>query len=180
MIFNRKHGIYVIVVCCLLTCVFCGGPSKAKDEAIYSFKLQKTSEIIVSQAHACASQLRSYWAVWEYAKASEIDFETAAKQMQGGQRQQNLAMMRENKAEIDRMMTDLKTHPDEFAEAYQKLEELYAAYMEMHKQALEPSGDWENLGNKIGEMEDNVQLKKSELDAKLAVVTSESQKEELP
>lgn len=173
MPFNKKIGVCSVIAWVVLFWAACGGSSKSKNEVLYSLKLEKTAEIIASQAHACSSQLRSYWAIWEYAKVSEIDFETAAQQMQGGQTSQNLSMMQENKAQIDRLLADLESPPENYAEAFQKLQELYAAYVQMHSQALKPSGDWENLEQRIRTVEDNVFMKKSELDAKLAAVIQE-------
>jgi len=170
---SKKIGVCAVIIWGLLFCSVCGGSSRAKDEALYGFKLEKTAGIISSQAHACSSQLRSYWAIWEYAKVSEIDFETAAQQMQGGQASQNLSMMKENKAQIDRLLADLESPPEKYAEAFQKLQKLYAAYLEIHSQALKPSRDWENLEKRIRTMEDNVLARQSELDAQLTAVSQE-------
>ena len=173
MAFNRKIAVLAVMAGAVLFYSACGSSAKSNDEALYSLKLEKTAEIIASHAYACSSQLSSYWAIWEYAKASEIDFETAAQQMQGGQTTQNLSMMQENKAQIDRLLADLESPPEKYAEAFQKLQDLYAAYVQMHSQALKPSGDWEYLEQRIRTMEDNVHTRKSELDAELSAVSQE-------
>jgi hypothetical protein len=173
MLLTKKYGTFAVVACTILLAASCGGSVKAKKELIYSFKLEKTASIIAGQAHACSSQLRSYWAIWEYAKVSEMDFETAAREMGGGHRQQNLSMMRSNKAEIDRLLSDLASPEEEYIPAFNKLKELHAAYVKIHDQALKPSGDWENLEKRIRDLENGVNKRLSEFQTELAALNSE-------
>ena len=64
-------------------CLFVGCTNRAQKERQYTIKAQSTGELIVNQAYACVSQSKAYQAVWEYAKVSEMDFDSAAAQMLG-------------------------------------------------------------------------------------------------
>jgi hypothetical protein len=145
----------------------CGGSTQQQEQA-YQIKIESVAEIVAGQATACLSQIRSYWAVAEYARVSDLSFEDAAREMQTGQTQQNLNTMRDMKARIDGLMDGLREPPEAYAEAFPLLEELYSAYVEAHEFALEPSGDMGKLAETISALEADLQEKAAALNQELA------------
>ena len=63
--------------------LFSGCSNRAQEERRYEIKVRSLRELIVGQAYACVSQSKAYQAVWEYAKVTEMDFDSAAAQMLG-------------------------------------------------------------------------------------------------
>ena len=99
---NRlKIGGTLIAIMGLL--VFCGGGLQQKRA--YQVGSSPQGNFFTGQASACLSQIRSYWAVAEYAKAVEMDFESAAKEMNTGQTRENLRTMEEMKATLDSVLS---------------------------------------------------------------------------
>ena len=84
--------------------LFSGCSNRAQEERKYEIKAQGLGELITQQAYACVSQSKAYQAVWEYAKVSEMDFETAAAQLLGPETRQNKATMVEHKAMIENLL----------------------------------------------------------------------------
>jgi len=156
------------LLACFALLTGCGGG--AQQTQAYQIRIESAAEIVAGQASACLNQIRSYWAVAEYAKASDMSFEEAAKEMQTGQTQQNLRTMEEMKARIDGLLEGLHDPPDEFAGALPLLEELYASYVDIHGFALKPSGDMGKLAETIAAMEDELFAKRAALDSALAAV----------
>jgi hypothetical protein len=112
---------------------FSGCTNRAQKERGYEIKAQGVGELITQQAYACVSQSKAYQAVWEYAKVSEMDFETAAAQMLGPETRQNKAMMIEHKAMIENRLEELKEPPSRFEETYKRMGELYDIYVHMRQ-----------------------------------------------
>jgi hypothetical protein len=144
-----------------------GGPQQTRA---YQVRIESAGELVAGQASACLSQIRSYWAVAEYAKAADMDFDSAAREMQTGQTRENLRTMGEMKARIDGLMEGLQEPPEEFADALPLLEDLYAAYVKIHEFALKPTGDMGKLAETIAAMEGDLFEKKAALDRSLAAV----------
>jgi hypothetical protein len=91
------------LLACLGLLAFCsGGPQQTRA---YQVRIESAGELLTGQASACLSQIRAYWAVAEYAKAAEMDFESAAKEMNTGQTRENLRTMGEMKARLDRVLS---------------------------------------------------------------------------
>jgi len=154
------------LLACLGLMAGCGGGTQ--QTRAYQIKIESVGEVVAQQASACLSQIRSYWAVAEYAKAAEMDFEAAAKEMQTGQTQQNLRTMEEMKGRIDGLLEGLRDPPEEFAEALSLLEDLYSAYVNIHEFALKPTGDMGKLAETIAAMEEDLFEKKAALDRVLS------------
>lgn len=156
------------LLACLGFMAACGGGPR--QTRAYQVRIESAGELVAGQATACLNQIRSYWAVAEYAKAAEMDFESAAKEMQTGQTRENLRTMGEMKARIDGLMEGLREPPEEFVDALPLLDDLYAVYVDIHEFALKPSGDMGKLAETIAAMEDDLFQKKAILDRALAAV----------
>jgi hypothetical protein len=165
---KTRHWGCLTVLTLLLT--GCGGGGGAQEKLAYQLRLETAGELAAKQAMACLSQMRSYWAIAEYAKASEIDFATAARQMQDSQTRANISMMRSMKSDLDGRLEGLSEPPPEFEEAFPKLEALYAVYTEIHTFVTDPPDDMSNLDQTIREFQESLSQAKLEFDRALAVV----------
>ena len=145
--------------------LFLGCSNRAQEEQKYEIKAQGLGRLIVQQASACVSQSKAYLAVWEYAKVSEMDFETAAAQMLGSETKQNKAMMVEHKAMIEGLLEELKDPPSRFESTYEKLVELHEIYVKLHDLAMDPSDDMENHMKSVNKLSDQILEKTREMDA---------------
>lgn len=149
----------------------CGaGGGGAQEMAAYKLRLDSTGELVFGQAQACLSQMRSHWAIAEYAKASEIDFATAARQMQDSQTRANLSTMRRMKTDLDGRLERLSEPATEFEDAFRKLEELHDVYTEIHTFVTDPPEDMSNLDSTIRTFQDSLSQAKLAFDRASAVI----------
>jgi hypothetical protein len=144
-----------------------GCSNREQVEGKYEIKAQGLGELITQQAYACVSQSKAYQAVWEYAKVSEMDFETAAAQMLGPETRQNKATMIEHKAMIENLLEELKDPPSRFEGTYKILGELYEIYVQLHDLAMEPLDDMDKHMKSVNKLSDQIVAKAKELDASL-------------
>jgi len=154
----------------LLLIILWGGlscQSKEKNIELYGVKAVGIGNIIVNMASACISQSRSYVTAWEYARVSGMDYDTAAAEMLGPEAERLKNQLRENKAELDVLMEELKDPPVEFAESYAKLLELYDLYALIHELALNPSQPMEDYNDSINSLQNSIAQVKDELDSML-------------
>jgi hypothetical protein len=154
-----------LLICMGLVLAACG--SGGQNIQAYKIKIERAGEIVVGQAQGCLSQIRAYWAVAEYARVSNMDFATAAREMGGGQTAENLQMMREAKIQIDQLLEGMSEPPEPFEEAFARLEDLYTAYMRIHDFALKPPADMQDLNEQITEMQSGLFQKKTDFDDSL-------------
>lgn len=145
----------------------CGQSQRQKQ--LYLIKAQGIGDVIIKLASGCFSQAQSYRATWEYAKVTEMDYATAARELQGAQAQQNKAMMRENKAKIDSLLQSLDDPPEDFLPAHQALQELYDLYVEIHRKVLNPPQDMEAFFESLFPLEEELYEKYNELNNKLNI-----------
>lgn len=149
--------------------LFSGCSNRAQEERKYEIKAQGLGELITQQAYACVSQSKAYQAVWEYAKVSEMDFETAAAQLLGPETRQNKATMVEHKAMIENLLEELKEIPSRFEETYKRLGELYEIYVQLHDLAMDPLNDMDKHMKSVNKLSDQIVEKARELDATFVV-----------
>lgn len=149
--------------------LFSGCSNRTQEVQKYKIKAQGLGELIVQQAYACVSQSKAYQAVWEYAKVSEMDFETAVAQMLGPETKQNKATMVEHKAMIENLLEELKDPSSRFEETYKRLDELYEIYVPLHDLAMDPLDDMDKHMKSVNELSDQIVEKARELDAVLVV-----------
>ena len=149
----------------LIFSLFSGCSNRAQEEQKYEIKAQGLGKLIAQQASACVSQSKAYQAVWEYAKVSDMDFETAAAQMLGPETKQNKAMMVEHKLMIEDLLEELKDPPSRFEDTYKKLAELHEIYVKLHDLAMDPSDDMDEHMKSVNKLSGQILEKSRELDA---------------
>ena len=149
--------------------LFFGCGNRAREEARYTIKAQSLGELMVQQASACVSQSKAYMAVWEYARVSEVDFQTAANEMLGAETRANKATMVEHKGMIEDLLEELSDPSTDFESTHDRLAELYDIYVKLHDLAMDPSDDMRKHMETVDALYDQVLEKKRELDATFAV-----------
>lgn len=164
-----KKTFVCIPVLMLVFGLFSGCGNRAREEREYAIKAQSLGELMAQQASACVSQSKAYMAVWEYARVSEVDFETAAKEMLGAETRENKAMMVEHKSMIENLLEELSDPSSGFESTYDRLSELYDIYVKLHDLGMEPSDDMQRHMETVDMLMDQVLEKKRELDATIVV-----------
>jgi hypothetical protein len=164
-----KKTLACIPVLMLVFGLLSGCGNRAQEEDRYAIKAQSLGELMTRQASACVSQSKAYMAVWEYARVSEVDFKTAAKEMLGAETSENKAMMVEHKSMIENLLEELSNPSSDFESTYDRLSELYGIYVKLHDLAMDPSDDMQKHMETVDTLMDQVLEKKRELDATFVV-----------
>lgn len=113
----------ILVICC--------GQSK-RQRLIFLEKGKGLGEIIIKQASGDMNLCKMYNTVWEYAKVTDLDFQSAYREMMLDtsdikmQMETNLEMM-------DQMMNMVESPPKNMTGIYDKLVELRESYLEFNK-----------------------------------------------
>lgn len=164
-----KKDLFFVPIVILAFGLLSGCTNRAQEKGRYEVKAQGLGELIVQQAFACVSQSKAYMAVWEYARVSEVDFETAAADMLGPETRQNKTMMVEHKSMIENLLEELKDPPSGFEETYKILGELYEIYVQLHDLGMNPSDDMGEHMKSVNKLSDQIVEKARELDATFVV-----------
>lgn len=159
---KKKRAIGSLLFIILVVLLGCG--NKEREEKVYEVKIKGLRNVIVDAASSYINFCRSYVAVWEYAKVTGMDFETAYAELQGDRGEKARRYFGENRANIKRLMESLADPPPKFAESYQKLEELYDIYEDLHTLTLNPSGSEEEFNDSVNELHGEFAEKLEELD----------------
>jgi len=163
-----KKNLAVILVLLGVAVFTINCSNKAQEEEEYQIKAKGIGDVIASQAQGCISQSKAYRTAWEYAKVTEMDFDSAVKEILSGDMEASKQMMIENKARIDKKLEELEGPPEKYEEAHKKLMELYETYIELHKLALKPMKDIEEHEAAVNDLASQILKKKKELDSVLA------------
>lgn len=125
---NTTRFIFFGMLTVLFTC--CGAPKQ--NQQIFLTKAGDLGDIIVKQAAGDMNICNMYNTVWEYAKVSDMDFRSAAREMMVDtssikmQSDSNMQMM-------DRLMNMVKKPPKGMAAITDKLVALREAYLEFNR-----------------------------------------------
>lgn len=128
---------YVFLLCAFILTLCC--QNKGKEEAMYALRVGEIGDVILVQSSACLSQSKAYTAVWEYAKVTGEDFESAARHILGPARAEAKGQFMENKMNIDDLLEKVKDPSDKHKAAYDKLFEMYGLYIKLNDLALKPT-----------------------------------------
>ena len=113
----------VLLVCC--------GQSK-RQSLFFLEKTKGLGEIIIKQASADMNLCDMYNTVWEYAKVTDLDFQSAYREMMLDTSEIKM-QMETNMQMMDRMMNMVKSPPKNMTGIHDKLIELHESYLEFNK-----------------------------------------------
>jgi len=133
---------YMMIFCVLLMSVpfiNISCENKGKEENMYALRVGEIGDVILIQSSACLNQSKAYTAVWEYAKVTGEDFNSAARQILGPARAEAKGQFMESKMMIDELLQKAKDPPEKHKFSYEKLLEMYGLYVKLQDLALEPT-----------------------------------------
>jgi len=165
-----KNTTTVAVSLILLFGLFGACSGRVKKEESYVLQVKGMAGVIARQGSACISQSKYFRVVWEYAQATGLDFETAAKEMSSDMAAENRRMMVENKALIQERLERMKNPTSRFAGAHAKLLELYDLYVRLHDLALEFPADIEEHEKAVFNLASRFDEKREALEAELRML----------
>lgn len=113
----------VLLVCC--------GQLK-RQSLLFLEKAKSLGEIITRQASADMNLCKMYDTVWEYAKVTDLDFQSAYKEMMLDTSEIKM-QMETNMQMMDRIMNMVKSPPKNMTGIHDKLIELRESYLEFNK-----------------------------------------------
>jgi len=162
----RWHAIiFVLFLCMFFLTVNC--QNKGKKEEMYTQRVSDLSEVILTQSSACLSQSKAYTAVWEYAKATGVDFDTAARDILGPERVKALDRFAQNKMMILDFLEKIKNPPERYRSSHEKLLEMVDLYILLNDMAVKPTGSQEEYEASVYKLYDTLLKKAGEVNTLL-------------
>ncbi|MGB3862213.1 MAG: hypothetical protein WA915_09005 [Candidatus Aminicenantaceae bacterium] len=140
---DGRHNMifYILLLSVLFLNISC--QNKGKEEDLYALKVEDLGDFILVQSAACLNQSKAYTAVWEYAKVTGEDFDSAARHILGPARAEAKERFIQNKMKIDDFLQKVEGPPEKYKSSYEKLLEIYGLYAKLHDLALKPSAPQE-------------------------------------
>ena len=110
--------------------VYCG--QSKKQSLFFLEKAKGLGDIIIKQASGDMNLCKMYNTVWEYAKVTDLDFQSAYREMMLGISEIEM-QMETNMQMMDRIMNMVKSPPKNIIGIHDKLIELRESYLEFNK-----------------------------------------------
>jgi len=149
----------VLLVCC--------GQSK-RQSLFFLEKAKGLGEIIIKQASADMNLSKMYNTVWEYAKVTDLDFQSAYREMMLDTSEIEM-QMETNMQMMDRIMNMVKSPPKNMTGIHDKLIELRESYLEFNKFIFQlPQVSQEKFNAEADAYLANINSLKDELDRLIA------------
>ena len=149
----------VLLVCC--------GQSK-RQSLFFLEKAKDLGEIIIKQASGDMNLCKMYNTVWEYAKVTDLDFQSAYREMMLDTSEIEM-QMETNMQMMDRIMNMVKSPPKNMAGIHDKLIELRESYLEFNKFIYQlPQVSQEKFNAEADAYVANINSLKGELDRLIA------------
>ena len=126
-------------------------------------KVGDLSDVILTQSSACLNQSKAYTAVWEYAKVTGEDFDSAARHILGLARAEAKERFIQNKMKIDDFLQKVEGPPEKYKSSYEKLLEIYGLYVKLHDLALKPTAPQEEYEASVYKLYDKLLKEAGEL-----------------
>jgi hypothetical protein len=152
---------YVLLLCVLFLDINC--QNKGKEENMYALRVEDLGDLILVQSSACLNQSKAYTAVWEYAKVTDEDFDSAARHILGPARAEAKERFIQNKKKIDDFLQKVEGPPEKYKSSYEKLLEMYGLYVKLHDLALKPTAPQEEYEASIYKLYDKLLKEAGEL-----------------
>ena len=149
----------ILLVCC--------GQSK-RQSLFFLEKAKGLGEIIIKQASGDMNLCKMYNTVWEYAKVTDLDFQSAYREMMLDTSEIEM-QMETNMQMMDRIMNMVKSPPKNMTGIYDKLIELHESYLEFNKFIFQlPQVSQEKFNAEADAYVENINSLKGELDRLIA------------
>jgi hypothetical protein len=160
----------ILIFCVLLLCIFfldISCQNKGNKDAMYALRVEELGDVILVQSSACLNQSKAYTAVWEYAKVTGEDFDSAARHILGPARAEAKGQFTQNKMNIDGLLQKVVNPPETHKLAHKKLIEVYSIYVKLHDLTLKPSAPQEEYEASVYKLYDELLKEAGELNTLL-------------
>ena len=162
---STQQLIFLGVLTVLLVC--CG--QSQRQSLFYLEKAIGLGDIIIKQASADMNLCNMYNTVWEYARVTDMDFQSAYKEMMLDTSEIKM-QMETNMEMMDRMMNMVENPPENMTGIHDKLIELREAYLEFNKFVFQlPQVSQERFNAEVDAYIANINSLKADLDRLIAV-----------
>lgn len=149
----------VLLVCC--------GQSK-RQSLFFLEKARGLGEIIIKQASDNMNLCKMYNTVWEYAKVTDLDFQSAYREMMLDTSEIEM-QMETNMQMMDRIMNMVKSPPKNMTGIHDQLIELRELYLEFNEFIFQlPQVSQEEFNAEVDAYVENINSLKGELDRLIA------------
>ena len=143
--------------------LICCGQSKQQRQ-FFLERAKRLGNIIMTQASADMNLVNMYNTVWEYAKVTDLDFNSAYKEMMMDTSGIKL-QMEENMQMMNRLMNMVKDPPKNYIGIHDKLIELRELYLEFNKFVFQmPQVSQQEFNDEADAYVEDINSLKSELD----------------
>lgn len=129
---------------------------KGQKEKMYAHRLGDLSDVILIQSSACLGQVKAYAAVWEYAKVTGGDFDTAAGHILGSQRTDTVNRFAQNKMIIADFLENIKNPPETYRSVHEKFLDMVDMYKRLNDLAVKPTGPQEEYEASVYKLYDSI------------------------
>ena len=123
--------ILILLIPVFISLTACGGGKQRT--LLYIEKARGLGDVIMRQAQGDLNVCKMYDTVWEYAAVSEMDFDTAYREMMGGRPEALFLEMDTNQEMMLRMMNLTKNPPKECRGIKTELDALHKRYKKFNK-----------------------------------------------
>ena len=152
---------YILLLSVLFLNISC--QNSGKEEDLYALKVEDIGDLILVQSSACLNQSKAYTAVWEYAKVTGEDFDSAARHILGPARAEAKEGFIQNKMKIDDILQKVEDPPEKYKSSHDKLLEIYGVYIKLHDLALKPTAPQEEYEASVYKLYDKLLKEAGEL-----------------
>ena len=121
----------LIILGVMTALIVCCGQSK-RQSLFFLEKAKGLGDIIIKQASGDMNLCKMYNTVWEYAKVTDLDFQSAYREMMLDTSEIEM-QMETNMQMMDRIMNMVKSPPKNIIGIHDKLIELRESYLEFNK-----------------------------------------------
>ena len=153
-----------LIILGAMTVLFVNCGQSKRQSLLFLEKAKGLSGIFITQASADMNLCKMYNTVWEYAKVTDLDFQSAYKEMMLDTSEIEM-QMETNKQMMDRMMNMVKSPPKNMTGIHNKLIELRELYLEFNKFVFQmPQISQEKFNTEADTYVANINSLKGELD----------------
>jgi hypothetical protein len=160
---EKRHLVIIsiLLLCFLFLNLSC--QNKGKEEAMYALRVGEIGDVILVQSSACLNQSKAYTAVWEYAKVTGEDFDSAARQILEPTRTEAKGQFALIKMNIDDLLQKIENPPEKYKTPHEKLLEMYGLYVKLNDLALKPTAPQEEYEASVYKLYDKLLKEAGEL-----------------
>ncbi|MFH1051686.1 MAG: hypothetical protein V1779_12260 [bacterium] len=139
-----------LILLAAISLLSCG--ESVKDYSLRAFPVSDSIQLAIETNHDVSTGRRQAWSDAIYDKQYKDKFVYDFNEALAMYLEDNVTLIEEiknKKKKIDSLYLSLKEHPDESAELYNKIKELYSIYIMSYNCAVEPEGSLQSYTDEL-------------------------------